>query len=185
MILSKLLLAIVGLGAGILVSAGVFTVLLSVGLVPRFAGKTHTGGKVFLYEEMVVFGTLVGCLASVFPGAVIFCREWLQERLDAGGENAAFRQAVPLIGNVFSKTALGEESAFWVLAFGAEALTGLFAGIFVGCLALAIAEMLDSIPILTRRIGFRHGLGLMVLSIAMGKAVGSLLYFWHPIFVFR
>ena len=43
-------------------------------------------------------------------------------------------------------------------------------------------EMLDSIPILTRRIGFRHGLGLMVISIAMGKAVGSLLYFWHPIF---
>mgnify|MGYP000863420124 CR=1 FL=1 len=71
--------------------------------------------------------------------------------------------------------------------YGKEAglLYGLFAGIFVGCLALAIAEMLDSIPILTRRIGFRHGLGLMVISIAMGKAVGSLLYFWHPIFVFR
>ncbi len=160
MILSKLLLAIVGLGAGILVSAGVFTVLLSVGLVPRFAGKTHTGGKVFLYEEMVVFGTLVGCLASVFPGAVIFCREWLQERMNEAG-------------------------AFGGLVLATEALTGLFAGIFVGCLALAIAEMLDSIPILTRRIGFRHGLGLMVLSIAMGKAVGSLLYFWHPIFVFR
>ena len=160
MILSKLLLAIVGLGAGILVSAGVFTVLLSVGLVPRFAGKTHTGGKIFLYEEMVVFGTLVGCLASVFPGAVIFCRERLQERMDESG-------------------------AFGCLVLATEALTGLFAGIFVGCLALAIAEMLDSIPILTRRIGFRHGLGLMVLSIAMGKAVGSLLYFWHPIFVFR
>ena len=104
MILSKLLLAIVGLGAGILVSAGVFTVLLSVGLVPRFAGKTHTGGKVFLYEEMVVFGTLVGCLASVFPGAVIFCREWLQERMNEAG-------------------------AFGGLVLATEALTGLFAGI--------------------------------------------------------
>ena len=52
-------------------------------------------------------------------------------------------------------------------------------------MALAIAEMLDSIPILTRRIGFRHGLGLMVISIAMGKAVGSLLYFWHPIFRYK
>ena len=71
---------------------------------------------------------------------------------------------------------------YLLLGKAAEALTGLFAGIFVGCLALAIAEMLDSIPILTRRIGFRHGLGLMVISIAMGKAVGSLLYFWHPIF---
>lgn len=51
MILSKLLPVVVGLGAGILVSAGVFTVLLSVGLVPRFAGKTHTGEKIFLYEK--------------------------------------------------------------------------------------------------------------------------------------
>ena len=89
MILSKLLPVVVGLGAGILVSAGVFTVLLSVGLVPRFAGKTHTGKKFFLYEEMVVFGTLVGCLASVFPGAVILagngCRKgWKQEQLLSG-----------------------------------------------------------------------------------------------------
>ena len=170
MILSKLLPVVVGLGAGILVSAGVFTVLLSVGLVPRFAGKTHTGEKIFLYEEMVVFGTLVGCLASVFPGAVIFGREWLQKRLEAG---AAFECLV-----------LTAEALTGLFIYGKEAglLYGLFAGIFVGCLALAIAEMLDSIPILTRRIGFRHGLGLMVISIAMGKAVGSLLYFWHPIF---
>ena len=70
MILSKLLPVVVGLGAGILVSAGVFTVLLSVGLVPRFAGKTHTGEKIFLYEEMVVFGTLVA-LASWSEGLIL------------------------------------------------------------------------------------------------------------------
>lgn len=50
-ILSKLLPVVVGLGAGILVSAGVFTVLLSVGLVPRFAGKTHTGEKFFCTKK--------------------------------------------------------------------------------------------------------------------------------------
>ncbi len=82
---------------------------------------------------------------------------------------------------VAEKVGSGRRLFEW-LVLTVEALTGLFAGIFVGCLALAIAEMLDSIPILTRRIGFRHGLGLMVISIAMGKAVGSLLYFWHPIF---
>ena len=54
---------------------------------------------------------------------------------------------------------------------------GLGAGMFIGCLALAIAEILDSIPILTRRIGFRHGIGFAVLSIAAGKLIGSLLYF--------
>ena len=56
-------------------------------------------------------------------------------------------------------------------------LFGLFAGMFVGCLALAIAEMLDSIPIFARRVGFRHGLGIAICAMAAGKFVGSLLYF--------
>ena len=82
MILSKLLPVVVGLGAGILVSAGVFTVLLSVGLVPRFAGKTHTGEKIFLYEEMVVFGTLVGCLA--ISGRSNFWQGMVAEKIGSG-----------------------------------------------------------------------------------------------------
>lgn len=54
---------------------------------------------------------------------------------------------------------------------------GLFAGMFIGCLALAIAEMLDSIPIFARRISFRHGLGGAILGMAAGKICGSLFYF--------
>ena len=56
-------------------------------------------------------------------------------------------------------------------------LLGFFAGMFIGCLALAIAEMLDSIPIFARRISFRHGLGWAILGMAAGKLCGSLLYF--------
>ena len=63
-------------------------------------------------------------------------------------------------------------------------LFGLFAGIFVGCLALAIAEMLNTIPVFARRIGFRHGLGIVVLSIALGKAAGSLLYFIRAVYLY-
>ena len=55
---------------------------------------------------------------------------------------------------------------------------GVFAGIFVGCLALAIAEMLDSIPIFARRMKFRHGIGIVILCMAIGKTIGSLIYFW-------
>ena len=54
---------------------------------------------------------------------------------------------------------------------------GFFAGIFVGCLALAIAEMLNSIPIFSRRTGFRHGLGTALLFAALGKMAGSIFYF--------
>ena len=57
-------------------------------------------------------------------------------------------------------------------------LIGFLIGCFVGCLALAIAEMLDSIPIFTRRISFQKGIGIAVLGIAIGKFCGSLFYFW-------
>jgi len=60
---------------------------------------------------------------------------------------------------------------------------GVFAGMFVGCLALAIAEMLNSIPIFARRIGFRHGLGVAITAAALGKLLGSLIYFAKGIFL--
>lgn len=160
MIGQRIFLAVIGISGGILVSAGVFTVLLAVGLVPRFAGKTHTGAHIFLYEEMVVLGTLAGDFFSVFTDYG-YVGEWIRETL-------LFGDATVRIWKILS--------GFIVAAFG------LFAGIFVGCLALAIAEMLNSIPILTRRIGYRHGLGIMVLAVALGKLAGSLLYFVKHIF---
>ena len=147
------LLVVLGGSYGLLAAAGVFTVLVAVGLIPRFAGKTHTARHVVLYEEMVIFGTLTGCVLSVFSR---YCRfgAWWQQRLP---EYTALLQGI---------------GVFW------QAVFGLFAGMFIGCLALAIAEMLDSIPILARRISFRHGLGLAIISMAIGKICGSLLYFW-------
>lgn len=146
------LLVLTGGSYGLLAAAGVFTVLVAVGLVPRFAGKTHTAEHVILYEEMVIFGTVTGCVLSVFSRYCQF-RAWWQQRCPQ-------YEAVLEMAGVFF-----------------QAVFGLFAGMFVGCLALAIAEMLDSIPIFTRRISFRHGLGLAVTGMAAGKICGSLLYF--------
>lgn len=55
---------------------------------------------------------------------------------------------------------------------------GLFSGVFVGIMAIALVEILKSIPIMFRRANIRKGLGVVVLSIALGKAFGSLLQFW-------
>ncbi len=152
-IMKSLFLTIIGISYGLLAAAGVFTVLVAVGLVPRFAGKTHTAKKVFLYEEMVVFGTIAGALVSVFP-------EYAQI-------GAFWQQRFPETMQVWNRIGTAVQAVF-----------GLFCGMFIGCLALAIAEMLDSIPILTRRISFRHGIGLAILSVAIGKVCGALLYFW-------
>lgn len=156
MLLKTLFLGILGLSYGLLVSAGVFTILVSVGLVPRFAGKTHTSKKILLYEELVILGTIFGGIVSVFEPFLMVGR-WVQET------GIVTPQIWNGIGNVI----------LWVY--------GIFAGMFVGCLALAIAEMLDSIPIFTRRIGFRHGIGIVILCVAIGKVIGALSYFWYGI----
>ncbi|BCN30031.1 stage V sporulation protein AB [Anaeromicropila herbilytica] len=50
---------------------------------------------------------------------------------------------------------------------------GLFSGIFVGCLAIALAEVLQVIPIFFMRAKLTKGISIIVISIALGKAVGA------------
>ncbi len=56
---------------------------------------------------------------------------------------------------------------------------GLFSGIFLGGWIMALAEMADVFPIFTRRIRFSEGLPAVILSIAAGKTLGSLFYYFH------
>lgn len=58
------------------------------------------------------------------------------------------------------------------------AVYGLFAGISVGCLAVALAEVLNAIPIFFRRIRLVHHHGWIVLSLALGKMTGAFYYFY-------
>jgi len=60
---------------------------------------------------------------------------------------------------------------------------GIFTGVFVGCLALAIAELLDSIPIFARRVKLHGGFGIIVTAVALGKLVGSIIYFVCEFFI--
>lgn len=67
MVWKIILLWIVGISSGIMVSAGVFTVLFVVGLVPRFAGRTDTARCELFYEECLIFGAILADVFSVFP----------------------------------------------------------------------------------------------------------------------
>ena len=53
---------------------------------------------------------------------------------------------------------------------------GSAAGIFVGAWAMALTEVIDTIPILMRRAALKKGLVLIVWTIAIGHTVGSLLH---------
>lgn len=53
-------------------------------------------------------------------------------------------------------------------------LVGIFSGMFVGSLAMALAETLKVIPVLCQRTNLRLGIPVIITSLALGKALGSL-----------
>ena len=56
-------------------------------------------------------------------------------------------------------------------------LYGLSTGIFVGCIAVALAEILHTFPIMFRRFKLKQGLKSAVFSMAFGKMAGAIFYF--------
>jgi stage V sporulation protein AB len=136
-----ILMCIIGVSSGLMVAAGVFTVLFVVGLIPRFAGRTYTAKYELFYEECLVFGAIVGDVLSVFP---------------IDGSIEIFPKIVDVVILV---------------------LIGLFVGIFIGCLAIALSEVLDGIPIFARRVKLKKGVSIAVIAVAIGKLVGSFIYF--------
>jgi len=54
---------------------------------------------------------------------------------------------------------------------------GLLSGIFVGCWAMALAEMLDVFPIFIRRFKIIKYVPYMILAVAVGKLAGAVVYF--------
>lgn len=58
------------------------------------------------------------------------------------------------------------------------AVQGLFAGIFIGALAVALEEIVKAIPIFARRYKLRKGMPYLVISFALGKTVGTFIQYF-------
>ena len=129
--------AILGFGSGLIIAGAVYAFITIVGIVPRLAQKTHTTGKIRVYESALALGGIFGTLAGAFQ----------------------FYLPVGHIGVVAISIANG---------------------IFIGCLAMSLAEVLNVIPIFARRARIQRGMFFLVLAISIGKLVGSLLYFLIP-----
>ena len=52
---------------------------------------------------------------------------------------------------------------------------GLFSGIFVGVQAMALAEVIKTLPILAMRLKVKEGLPYIIVAMALGKIVGSIM----------
>lgn len=60
-------------------------------------------------------------------------------------------------------------------------LWGFFSGVFVGCLVMSLAETLDTVPTINRRIRLSVGIQYVITGIGVGKMIGSLAYFFYNI----
>ena len=130
----QILSAIIGLSAGMLVAAALFSFITGLGVISDFADRTHTGEHVMLYEDAIVVGGILGNLLFVFKIHI------------PGGR--------------------------WILP-----IFGLLAGIFTGCWAMALAEMLEVFPIFVRRVKLVQCIPWVILGTALGKTAGALLFF--------
>lgn len=131
----QIFLGIIGIGSGAAVAGGMFAFLIALGIIARFAGRTHTAGALFFYEDAAALGGILGNVVSVFSISV-----------PAGMPGLA--------------------------------LYGLFAGIFTGAWAMALTEIIDVIPIFSRRIRLKTGMTAIIFCMALGRSVGALLYAW-------
>lgn len=132
---TQVILIIVGLSAGIVVAGGLFAFIVGLGVVSKFAARTHTGDAVLFYEECIAVGGAIG--------------------------NIWYMYHIPI--------PLGP----W-----AAALCGLVIGIFVGCWAMALAEIINIFPVFIRRVKLIRCIPYMIMSIAIGKGLGAFLMYW-------
>lgn len=142
MLVKYALLCLVGLAGGLAIAAGVFAFIVMIGILPRFAGRTHTAWAAWGYENAVLIGGLIGNLCCIF-------------------------------------------SVYLPVGYVGSAIFGLFAGMFVGGLAMALAEVLNVIPIFSRRLHLRKGMAAIILSLALGKALGTWYQLCYPIWTGR
>lgn len=67
---SNIILAVIGLSAGILVAGGLFSFIIGLGVISDFADRTHTGEHILLYEDSVALGGMIGNLVWIYEWSV-------------------------------------------------------------------------------------------------------------------
>ncbi len=148
--IKQMFAAAIGLASGGIIAAGVFAFLAIIGVFPRLIGKTKTWSHLSLYETVIILGGTFGNVMDIYEFPVPVA-EKVSGLLGDGAGMAAGGMVTGIIG--------------------------ICIGIFVGCLVMSLAETLQALPVLSRRIHLAVGFQYVILSIALGKLMGSLIYF--------
>ena len=131
--MKQIILVLIGLSAGTIVSGGLFSFIISLGVISDLADRTHTGKSVLLYEDAVTLGGTIGNLVLLY--------------------------GLPIPGGKF------------ILV-----LLGIFAGVFVGCEIMALAEVLNVFPIFIRRMKMIRFIPYIIWAVAIGRGLGECIF---------
>lgn len=160
--MQQALMAFIGLSAGIAAAGGLFAFIVELGVVADFADRTHTGDRILLYEDCVALGGILGNLFFVFRPTIMPALTSAFQTVSGSGTDGG--------DAVFS--------ALRILPAVLLAVFGLFSGIFVGCWAMALAEILNVFPVFMRRARIVRYTAAFVISTAVGKGLGSWFFFY-------
>ncbi len=118
------------------------------------------------------FITLIGILPVLLRQEHLFIKIVNMSKL------VYFMESLTILGIFFGNLAYlySPELPFGV--YGLLLFT-FFGGMFTGCLAGALEETLQVFPIFSRRTGLRHGMPYVLLAVALGKCIGSLILFYQ------
>ena len=121
-------------------------------------GLAVAGG---LFALIIALGLVAEFADQTHTAKHIF---WYEDAVAAGG----------IIGNLLCVYQI-------VLPLGSAGagLFGIFSGIFVGAWAMALTEIVNIVPIFTRRIDLRRGMEILIAGMAVGRTVGSLIYYYY------
>lgn len=128
------------------------------GLIGLSAGITVAGG---LFSFIIELGILSDFADRTHTGEHILLYE---DAAALGG----------ILGNIFFVFQISIPGGTWILP-----LFGILAGMFAGCWAMALAEILNVFPVFIRRARVVRYLTAFVLSIALGKGLGACLFFFQ------
>ena len=64
--LQQIFLSVIGFCSGIIIAGGVVGLLIGLSIVPRYAGVTHTGKHILLYEDITLLGIVCGNLFFLY-----------------------------------------------------------------------------------------------------------------------
>lgn len=62
----QVILAVLGLSAGVGAAAGLFSFIIGLGVVSDFADRTHTGDQILLYEDCIALGGILGNMVWIY-----------------------------------------------------------------------------------------------------------------------